>query len=105
MTKVLIERYVVEGLERPYEQAIAELLDVIASAPGYRGGESLRDSERPNHYVVVSHWSSPAAWSRWYHSVERKQLLDKINPFLEAPEKSTVLERYLYSPDLTTGNA
>jgi heme-degrading monooxygenase HmoA len=100
MIKVLIERHVVEGLEKPYEKAIAELLDTITAAPGYRGGESLRDKDHPNHYVVESNWASLAAWQRWFHSAERLQVLDSINPFLEAPEKCMILERHLYTADL-----
>ncbi len=96
MIKVLIERRVVEGLEKPYEHAIGELLKVIGTAPGYLGGDSMRKMYQPNHYVVISNWKDLSAWEAWKHSKERKQLLDKINPFLEYPETCTVLERYLY---------
>lgn len=97
MIKVIIERRVVERLETPYEQAIANLLDVITAAPGYRGGESFRSKYQPNHYIVVSNWSNLDAWEKWFRSQDRQSVLDKINPFLEYPEKCTVLERHLYS--------
>ena len=96
MIKVLIERKVVSGLEAPYEQAIADLMDTIGKAPGYMGGESFHAQDRKNHYVVVSNWANISAWRTWFHSRERQMLLDRMNPFLEYPEKCTVLKKHLY---------
>ena len=96
MIRVIIEREIAEGLEKYYESAIAELLDIMANAPGYLAGESLVEIQRPNHYVVVTRWVGEDAWNRWLHSQERQQVTDRIRPFLQQDEKIVVLRQVLY---------
>jgi len=100
MVKVIIERIVVEGLEPFYDEAIAEVLEIMLRAPGFSHGESFREHKKHNHYIVVSNWVSLAAWQRWCKSSERKCFLDRIGPFLERPEKSTVLEKQVYQGNI-----
>ncbi len=99
MIRVIIEREVAEGLEKYYEKAVAELLNVITAAPGYLSGESLAEIHRPNHYVVITRWSNEDAWNRWFHSAERQQVLSAIRPFLQNDEKFTVLKQLIYNED------
>lgn len=96
MIKVIIERVIAEGLEVPYEKAVAELLTVMTRARGYISGESLVDIERSNHYVVVARWSDQASWDEWFRSEDRKQILTAIAPFLQTDEKFTVLQQLSY---------
>jgi len=99
MIRVIIEREIAPGLEQFYQAAIADLLDVMASAPGYLAGESLAEIHRPNHYVVVTRWTNEAAWNRWFHSPERQQMLNTIRPFLQRDEKITLLQQLIYQRD------
>lgn len=96
MIKVIIERVIAEGLEAPYEQAIAELLTVMTRARGYLSGESLVDARQPNHYVVIARWSDEHSWDQWFRSEDRKQILNAIAPFLQTDEKFTVLRQLSY---------
>lgn len=96
MIKVIIERFIAEGLEVPYEKAIAELLTVMTRARGYISGESLVDARQTNHYVVIARWSDEDAWEEWFHSEGRKQILTAIAPFLQTDEKFTVLKQLSY---------
>ena len=96
MIRVIIEREIVAGLEEYYESAIAEMLDVMAGAAGYLSGESLVEIQRPNRYVVVTRWTGEDAWTRWFHSQERQQVLDRILPFMQKEEKIVVLRQVLY---------
>ena len=96
MIKVIIERFIAEGLERPYEQAVGTLLNVMTAAQGYISGESLIDTKHPNHYVVVARWSTEDDWKNWFFSQERKQMLTAIGPFLQTEEKCTVLKQLSY---------
>jgi len=93
MIKVIIERQVAEGLESHYEKAISELLSAMTSAPGYISGESLIDAKRSNHYVVIAKWTTESAWSQWFHSGDRKRLMNAIAPFLQTDEQFTVLKQ------------
>lgn len=105
MIKVLIERTIAEGLEGNYEQTIIELLAHAENSPGYLGGESYRDSRRPNHYVVISMWESINAWQLWYGSHSRIEMLKKIGMFLQEPERFTVLEPCVYQSARTLQHA
>ena len=91
MIRVIIEREIAEGLERFYETAIADLLDILAREPGYLSGESLVELHHPNRYMVVTRWSSEQAWNRWFHSSRRQELANEIRPFLLNDEKFTLV--------------
>ncbi|MFV2032192.1 MAG: antibiotic biosynthesis monooxygenase [Gammaproteobacteria bacterium] len=96
MIKVIIERYVAEGLESPYEKAVGELLSAMTTAPGYISGESLVDAAQRNHYVVIAKWTTESAWTEWFHSKARQKLQTAIAPFLETDEKFTLLKQLAY---------
>ena len=96
MIRVIIEREIAEGLEQFYETAIADLLDVVSTEPGYLSGESLVDINHPNHYVVVTRWTSEEAWNRWFHSTRRQEQLGEIRPFLLNDEKFILLRQLKY---------
>ena len=96
MIRVIIEREIAAGLEPFYETAIADLLDAMMNAPGYLAGESLVEIHRPNRYVVVTRWTSEDAWTRWFHSAERQQLVSALRPFLQSEEKFTLLRQLKY---------
>ena len=98
MIRVIIEREVVQGLERFYEQAITGLLDELAQLPGYLAGESLVDLQRPNRYIVVTRWVNESSWEQWLHSSKRQQMLAEIRPFLLTDEKFTLLRQLHYRP-------
>ena len=99
MIRVVIEREIAEGLEQFYESAIADLLDVMAKAPGYVSGESSVEIHRPNRYVVITRWIDEAAWNKWFQSSERQELLDAIRPFLQNEEKFTLLRQLISHRD------
>ena len=96
MIKVIIERVVAEGLEVPYEKAVADLLTVMTRSRGYISGESLVDVRQSNHYVVVARWSDVTSWDNWFRSDDRKQVAEAIAPFLQIEEKFTVLQQLSY---------
>jgi len=96
MIRVIIEREIAQGLEQFYQAAVADLLDVMANAPGYLSAESLVEIHRPNRYVVVTRWTNEAAWNRWFQSPERQQMLNVIRPFLQQDEKFTLLHQLIY---------
>jgi heme-degrading monooxygenase HmoA len=99
MIRVVIERKIAEGLEPFYESAIANLLHVMANAPGYLSGESSVEIHRPNHYVVITRWTDENAWNKWFQSSERQELADAIRPFLLDAEKFTLLKQLILHRD------
>ena len=99
MIRVIIEREIAQGLEQFYESAIADLLHVMANAPGYLTGESSVEIHRPNRYVVITRWTDENAWNRWFQSAERQELADAIAPFLQNTEKITLLKQLFLHRD------
>lgn len=99
MIRVIIEREIAEGLEQFYENAIAQLLEVMITAPGYVSGESLVDIHQPNRYVVITRWISEDAWNRWCRSPERQKMLSAVGPFLLTEEKFTLLGQLKFHED------
>ena len=99
MIRVIIQREIAEGLEQFYESAIANLLHVMADAPGYLSGESSVEIHKPNRYVVITRWTDENAWNLWFQSAERQELLDTISPFLQNAEKITLLRQLLLHRD------
>ena len=93
MIKVIIERRVAPGLEGYYQQIISDLLNQIETAPGYLGGESLEDTNAPNHFIIIAKWRSIDAWENWYNSSNRKRIISEISPLLEQPERFTILKQ------------
>ena len=92
MIKVLIERRIADGLEEHYENYVSEALKSISSIPGYISGESLINTDQPNHHVIISSWHSTNAWEKWATSEKRKYFKDQIMPLLIDEEKYTVFD-------------
>lgn len=92
MIKVIIERRIALGLEPNYKDAVRDTLKAVLDAPGYVSSESLTDANRKNHKVIITKWTSLAAWDVWHSSDERKAAIASIAPLLEEPEKITILE-------------
>ncbi len=91
MIKVLIERHLQDGLEEEYMQASKALLQACMEFPGYISGESLKDLDRPNHRIIITHWQSESAWREWEKSPQRQQLLGGIAGILATDEKVLLL--------------
>ena len=91
MIKVLIERHLLDGLEKEYNQASKALLQACMEFPGYISGESLRDLEHPNHRIIITYWKSESAWREWEASERRLQLLGGVAGILAADEKVVLL--------------
>lgn len=92
MIKVIIERKIADGLEPNYQEAIRHTLKAVLDAPGYISSESLTDVHHPSHRVIITNWTSIAAWEQWHSSEARQRVIGEIAPVLEDSEKITVLE-------------
>ena len=92
MIRVLIERHIMDGLEDIYEEAVRGTLQTAIAAPGFLAGESMKDSSNPLRRLTLSKWRSIQDWHNWSHSLERTEIMYKIDPMLSEPEKITVLE-------------
>lgn len=92
MIRVLIERRFAEGMEQELQRVLMEARQEAIRIPGYISGETLRDSDNPWHYVVISTWRSRHAWERWMDSAARRNVMAHISPMLVEEERVTVME-------------
>ena len=49
---------------------------------GYISGETLRNLNDPEIYIVISSWKTLEDWKRWSESSERKEIQGKIDNLL-----------------------
>lgn len=92
MIRVLIERRLARGAAEDLQKAMRDLRHEAIHLPGYVSGETHRDSADPRHFLIISTWRSAEAWQEWSRSETRRKIEDRIRPFLEGPEKITILE-------------
>lgn len=85
--KIIIDRKVKKGLESDFSKLLDELRKKAITAKGYISGETLRASDDPCHYVVISTWHSVDEWKKWEKSPEREQIHAKIDKLLARPTK------------------
>jgi heme-degrading monooxygenase HmoA len=80
--KILIRRVVPEKKAREMIPLFRQMRVLANEQPGYITGETLRNLEKPDEFLVISTWESSADWKRWVESKARKQVQDKIDDLL-----------------------
>ena len=92
MIHVLIERHIAEDMLEIYEHNARDALHRTYTAPGFISGETFADVQTPNHRFLLCKWRTMADWQRWFQSEERQDLMNKIAPTLQEPERICLLE-------------
>lgn len=80
--KVLIKRRVPEDKARDMIPLVRQMRAHANSQDGYISGETLRNLEKPEEFLVISTWESSDYWRKWLSSSERKEIQDKIDSLL-----------------------
>ena len=80
--KVLIRRKVPENKARQMIPLFREMRTLANEQPGYITGETMRNLEKPDNFLVISTWETSEAWNRWVQSDERQQIQRKIDGLL-----------------------
>lgn len=84
MVRVLIERRVRKGKGTEYERMQRELRFQALREHGYLTGETLRDLDDPEHYVVISTWRSRSDWTGWATCAARQNVLERLAPLVDS---------------------
>jgi heme-degrading monooxygenase HmoA len=74
-------------------ELLVELRNIANLQPGYISGETLRNLDDRDEYVVISTWKSRDAWDRWLANDKRREVENQIDALLGA---STVYKVYGY---------
>lgn len=91
--KIIIKRKVPKQKEADLLPLLIELRAKATGQPGYISGETLRNVDDPEEYVVISTWQSAEAWKAWESSGERKSIHDRVAALLG---EETYYGAYLY---------
>jgi len=90
MVRVVIERHCRPGKESDLENLLVELRGKAIGQRGYVSGETLRSTDDPSLWLVLSTWLSVDLWRIWENSPEREEIDGRIQPLLSGPAKTSV---------------
>jgi heme-degrading monooxygenase HmoA len=80
--KIIIKRKVPRGKEGQLLPLLLELRSKATTQPGYISGETLRNVDEPEDYVVISTWQSVEGWKAWEVNKGRGEIQKKIDSLL-----------------------
>ena len=92
--KIIIDRKVKKGKEADFAKLLRELRSKAIPSSGYISGETLRASDDPHNYIVITTWQSVGDWKAWEKNPERKKTQAKIEKLMSRPTKTKI---YLYA--------
>ena len=91
--KIIIKRKVAKEKEKDLLPLLIRLRALATEQPGYISGETLRNIERPEEYLVISTWQSVDNWKAWASNKQRSEIQEKIDALLDT---ETEYNLYLY---------
>ena len=80
--KIVIRRRVSKEKEAELLPLLVEMRSKATAQPGYISGETLRNVDDPEDYIVISTWQSEEVWKAWASNKERAQIQEKIDTLL-----------------------
>jgi heme-degrading monooxygenase HmoA len=76
--KIIIKREVAEGKEKKLLPLLRRLRAFAMSQSGYISGETLRNMDHPQDFVVISTWKSADDWKAWQANPDRNEIEKEI---------------------------
>ncbi|MBL7203694.1 MAG: antibiotic biosynthesis monooxygenase [Desulfobacteraceae bacterium] len=80
--KIIIKRNVAKGRETELLPLLVELRALATDQAGYISGETLRNVDDPEDYLVISTWQAVDDWKAWKGNKERVEIQEKIDALL-----------------------
>jgi heme-degrading monooxygenase HmoA len=91
--KILIKRRVPLDKAREMITLFRQMRMLAMAQEGYISGETLRNLEKAEEFLVISTWQSSQDWKNWLASKDRKDIQAKIDKLLGG---ETAYEVYHY---------
>jgi heme-degrading monooxygenase HmoA len=82
MVKAFIKRRVPQDKARDMIPLFRKMRSMAMEQPGYISGETLKNYNDPEEYLVISVWQSAEDWQSWLESKERQRIQDQIDELL-----------------------
>lgn len=80
--KALIKRSVPQDRARDMIPLFRQMRSLAMNMDGYISGETLRNVNNPEEFLVISSWQSSTDWVKWLKSGERQRVQAKIDALL-----------------------
>ena len=80
--KIIIKRTVPKEKEAELLPLLNQLRSQAIALPGYISGETLRNVDNLEEYLVISTWKSVDAWKEWETGMQRKEIHEKVDALL-----------------------
>jgi heme oxygenase (mycobilin-producing) len=80
--KVFIKRRVPDSKAREMVPLFRKMRSLAMNQDGYISGETLRNMNDPEEYIVISSWQSSDAWVKWLKSGTRQEIQSEIDTLL-----------------------
>lgn len=80
--KVLIKRQVPESKAKKMIPLFRQMRVQANNQTGYISGETLRNLDNPDEFLVISTWETSDDWKNWVESKDRKKVQDNIDALL-----------------------
>ena len=61
---------------------LTELRNHAKAQPGYISGQTLKNIDNPEEYLVVSTWETAHDWQRWLNSKERRDIQGRVDSLI-----------------------
>ena len=91
--KIIIRRNVTKDKEGDLMPLLIQLRALATAQPGYISGETLRNVNNSEDFLVVSTWQSVDNWNAWLTSKQRTEIQEKVDAMLGEKTEYNV---YLY---------
>lgn len=80
--RVIIKRKIRISDPKALFPLLTELRDRAANQPGYISGETLKNHDDPQEYLVVSSWETVDDWNKWARSEERRDIQGRVDSLI-----------------------
>ncbi|MFW6054397.1 MAG: antibiotic biosynthesis monooxygenase family protein [Thermodesulfobacteriota bacterium] len=80
--KAFIKRKVPEDKAKEMIPLFRRMRALAMEQPGYISGETLRNVNQPDEYLVISVWNSSQDWQKWLDSKKRQEIQNQIDDLL-----------------------
>jgi heme oxygenase (mycobilin-producing) len=80
--RILIRRRVPEEKARQIIPLFRQMRQLATSQNGYISGETMRNYNDPEEFMIISTWQSAADWQNWLKSPDRQTIQNKIDDLL-----------------------
>jgi heme-degrading monooxygenase HmoA len=80
--KVIIKRRVPDSNAREMIPLFRKMRSMAMNQEGYIAGETLRNMNDPEDFIVISNWQSSDHWVKWLESSDRQKIQSQIDNLL-----------------------